>query len=93
MHRLVLTQWEIRKLGIEPPNVWTINRILKRNGLICKKRRYESKGKNYPEVVKASEINTLWQVDLVGPRYIKGDGRFYSFHAKGRSFGQCDRYL
>ena len=73
-------QWEIRKLGIEPPSIWTINRILKRNGLICKKSRYESKGKNYPKVVRASEINTLWQVDLVGLRYIKVDGRFYSFN-------------
>ncbi|MEW6608727.1 MAG: integrase core domain-containing protein [bacterium] len=26
------------------------------------------------------EINTLHQVDLVGPRYIKGDGRFYSLN-------------
>lgn len=73
-------QWEIKKLDIEPPFVWTINRILKRNNLISEKRPYEPKGKNYPEIVIPSEINTIHQVDLVGPRYIKGDGRFYSLN-------------
>lgn len=73
-------QWEIKKLGIEPPHVWTINRILERNGLIYKKRSYEPQRKSYPEIVNPSEINILHQVDLVGPCYIKGDGHFYSFN-------------
>ncbi len=73
-------QWEIKKLGIEPPPIWTINRVLKRKGLVSKKRFYESKGKSYPEIIKPSQINTLHQVDLVGPRYIKDDGRFYSLN-------------
>ena len=73
-------QWEIKKLGIEPPPVWTINRILKRNNLVSKKKSYEPKGKSYPEIIEPSETNTLHQVDLVGPRYIKGDGRFYSLN-------------
>jgi putative transposase len=30
--------------------------------------------------VEPSEINALHQVDLVGPRYLKRDGRFYSFN-------------
>ena len=74
-------QWEIKKLGIEPPPAWTINRILKRNNLVSKKKPYEPKGKSYPEIVEPSEMNSLHQVDLVGPRYIKGDGRFYSLNA------------
>ncbi len=73
-------QWELRKFGIEPPPVWTINRILKRNDLISQKKPYEPKGKSYPEVVIPSQINTLHQVDLVGPRFIRGDGRFYSLN-------------
>ncbi len=74
-------QWEIKKLGIEPPPAWTINRILKRNNLVSKKKPYKPKGKSYPEIVEPSEMNSLHQVDLVGPRYIKGDGRFYSLNA------------
>jgi len=74
-------QWDIKKLGTEPPPVWTINRILKRNDLVSKKKPYEPKGKSYPEIAAFLEINTLHQVDLIGPRYIKGDGRFYSLNA------------
>lgn len=73
-------QWEIKKFDIEPPPVWTINRILKRNDLVSKKKPYEPKGKSYPEIVIPSEVNTIHQIDLVGPRYIKGDGRFYSLN-------------
>ena len=73
-------QWKIKKLGIEPHPVWTINRILKRKNLVSKKKPYEPKGKSYPEIVESSEMNNLHQVDLVGPRYIKGDGRFYSLN-------------
>jgi transposase InsO family protein len=60
--------------------VWTINRILKRNDLVSKKKPYEPKGKSYPEIIIPSQINTIYQIDLVGPRYIKGDGRFYSLN-------------
>ena len=74
-------QWEIKKLDIEPLPVWTINRILKRNNLVSKRKiSYEPRGRNYPEIVELQDINALHQADLVGPRYIKGDGRFYSLN-------------
>ena len=38
----------------------------------------------YPYFTEALEINNIHQVDLVGPRYIKGDGRFYSINVMDR---------
>ena len=44
--------WELTKLNIKPPPVWTINRILKRKGLIKKRKKgYAPKGKVYPSIV------------------------------------------
>ena len=60
-----IQQGEIKKLNTEPPPIWTINRILKRNGLVSKKKPYEPKGKSYPEIAAFLEINTLHQVDLI----------------------------
>ena len=37
-------QWEFRKLGIPPPPDWTINRILKREGLVKKNCLYPQRG-------------------------------------------------
>ena len=72
--------WEIRKLDIEPPAVWTINRVLKRNHLIKKQEKgYQSKGKIYP-YIKADAVNDLHQADLIGPRYLHNKERFYSFN-------------
>jgi hypothetical protein len=68
----IAIQYEFNKRGLHPPPVWTINRIIARNGL---NRQYPGpkKAKEYPELFVYSH-----QLDLVGPRYIKGDGRFYS---------------
>jgi putative transposase len=59
-----------------PPPVWTIARILKRNNLTRTKRStsYISKGKNYPYNFTMSH-----QMDFVGPRYLYIKSRFY-FH-------------
>ena len=38
----------------------------------------------YPYFTEALEVNNIHQVDLVGPRYIKGDGRFYSLNVMDR---------
>lgn len=68
-------QYEFEKRGIKPlPDVWTINRVIRKNGL-SKQPSNHKKTKDYPEL--------YWhvhQMDLVGPRYIKGDGRFYSIN-------------
>ena len=70
-------QWEMKKLGIEPLPEWTINRILKRNGLIHPRQKYQPSGVKYP-LIGWDDPNSVHQMDVVGPRYIKGDGRFYS---------------
>jgi hypothetical protein len=38
------------------------------------------KGVEYPYFTEALDFNNIHQADLVGPRYIKGDGRFYSLN-------------
>jgi len=64
----------------EIPQVWTINRILRRNHLVSpREKRYQPKGKPYPIFPdRPLKPNTLHQFDIVGPRYIKGDGCFYA---------------
>ena len=60
--------------GINPPPVWTIARILKRNNITHKKRSatYISKGKKYPY-----EYELCQQMDFVGPRYLYSKARYY----------------
>ena len=65
--------------GISPLPETTIKRILRREGLIRKKVPYTPKGKAYPKQ-EAVCANNIHQADLVGPRFIKGDGRFYSLN-------------
>ena len=44
----VAISWELQRLRVEPPPIWTIDRILKRYGLAKKKRKgYQPKGKAY----------------------------------------------
>jgi transposase InsO family protein len=68
-------QYELRRIGIKPPPLWTINRILFRNGLNKRSSPQSNSLKEYP----APFIRTH-QMDLVGPRYLRGDGRFYSLN-------------
>jgi putative transposase len=69
-------QWEMKKLGVTPLPTWSINRILKRHNVVREKKRYQPKNKPYPRAFSDS----VQQADLVGPRYIKNDGRFYSMN-------------
>lgn len=72
-------QWHLGQLGVDPlPAVWTINRILKRHGLAAKPR-YVPRGTPYPAVV-ARRPHQVHQLDLVGPRYLRGGTRFYGVH-------------
>ncbi|MFO7722301.1 MAG: integrase [Bacteroidales bacterium] len=81
----IAIQYEMYRLGQEPPAIWTINRILTRHGLNkpsrIKRKRSE---KDYPMLF----IHTH-QMDLVGPRYIKGDGRFYSVNILDTECHSC----
>lgn len=67
-------QYAFRQLELPVPSIWTINRVLKRNNLI-KPLPKNKKVKAYPE-----HYVSVQQIDFVGPRYIKNDGRFYSLN-------------
>lgn len=67
-------QYAFKQLNQAVPPVWTINRVLRRNNLIQPAPKHK-KIKAYPE-----HYLSIQQVDFVGPRYIKNDGRFYSFN-------------
>lgn len=74
--------WQINKLGYTPPPYWTINRVLKRNDRIqLKQRKGEKKSDSaYLYFTEAFYPGYIQQSDLVGPRYIKADGRFYALN-------------
>lgn len=64
--------YEIEHLGLKPPSIPTINRILKRNNLINLSSVKQRKGIEYP-----NHFTLVQQMDLVGPRYLTGGSRFY----------------
>lgn len=64
--------YELIRQGIEAPSVATINRILKKHGLVKTKRVYIKSGIDYPE-----EPLNMQLMDLIGPRYLRGGDRFY----------------
>jgi transposase InsO family protein len=70
---------ELYTQGLSPLPPATINRIVKRAGLLRKRAPYTPKGKAYPKP-EAFCANSIHQADIVGPRFIKGDGRFYSLN-------------
>lgn len=64
--------YEIKRMGLKPPSIPTINRILKRNNLITVSSVKQRKGIRYPNY-----FTLMQQMDLVGPRYLVGGSRFY----------------
>ena len=72
-------QWEMEKLGITSLPSWTIDRILKRHNVVREKKKYTPSGKTYPDVTEIFS-DSIQQADIVGPRYIKNNGRFYSLN-------------
>ena len=62
----------LKKQGITPPSVATINRILRKHGLTCKKVKYQKSGIDYPEIPEDTQL-----MDLIGPRYLRGGQRYY----------------
>lgn len=72
-------QWQLQQAGIKPvPALWTINRILKRQGLVVKPT-YQPRGTPYPALAPPAP-HRVQQLDLVGPRYLQGGTRFYGLH-------------
>lgn len=55
--------------------VWKINKILKRANLTIKEPKDKKRRNEYPFIGLAVD-----QMDFVGPRYIKNDGRYYSLN-------------
>jgi putative transposase len=69
--------YDLQQQGMTPLPLSTINKILKRNELVRKKPKYTPKGVDYPSL-QIMRSNYVHQFDVVGPRYLKTDGRFYS---------------
>lgn len=77
-------QYEFERRGINPPPaIWTINRVIAKHGL-NKQSSIHKIVKEYPELFWHTH-----QMDLVGPRYIKGDGRFYSINLIDTTTHSC----
>lgn len=77
-------QYECERRGIKPiPDVWTINRLISKHGL-NKQVSVHKIPKDYPELLCHTH-----QMDLVGPRYIKGDGKFYSINVIDTTTHSC----
>ena len=74
------------------PSLSTINRVLKRNGLIVpqsKTTKKNASGTYYPEI-KARHPGQVHQLDLVTPRYIKGYGVIISVNRIDVCTGQAN---
>jgi transposase InsO family protein len=69
--------WKLKEQGVRPPPISTINKVIHRNKLTRKRPKYQPKGVDYP-AFEITHSNHLHQFDVVGPRYLKEDGRFYS---------------
>jgi hypothetical protein len=81
--------WELEEAAIEVPSITTINRIIKRHGLTRSVRaRRPAKGKRYP-APPAEWPGQVQQSDFVGPRYLRGALRFYSFNTVELATGRC----
>lgn len=64
--------YEFERLNITPPSISTINRILRRNNLLELSEVKRLKNTEYP-----TYFYGVQQMDLVGPKYLKGGFRFY----------------
>jgi len=77
-------QYEFERRSIKPiPDVWTINRVIAKHGLNNQVSVHKAP-KDYPELFWHTH-----QMDLVGPRYIKGDGKFYSINLIDTTTHSC----
>jgi len=72
---------ELETLGYSPlPSLRTINRIIERAGLSCPPLRLTPRiARNEYPGPQAKDSNQVHQVDVVGPRYLKGRSTRYYF--------------
>lgn len=66
--------YEFNRLGIAPPSLPTINRILSRNNLTGTATVKQVKRKEYPNYFLGVQ-----QMDLIGPKFLKGGFKFYFY--------------
>ena len=66
--------YELKRIGITAPSVSTINRILKKHNLEGGRKRKFTKTKEYPV-----HYYDVQQMDLIGPRYLKGGFKYYIY--------------
>lgn len=66
--------YEFDRLGIKPPSISTINRILSRNHLIKQSNVKRTRQTEYPGYFLGVQ-----QMDLIGPKYLKGGCKFYLY--------------
>jgi putative transposase len=75
--------WELRRMGVEPiPGRWTIERVLRAEGLARPRRRqpgYVSKGVPYPAAPDPAP-GAIHQIDLIGPRHLEGAVQFHALN-------------
>lgn len=82
---------ELEALGFqEPPAIRTIESILKRYGFTVPKQRdiLQPAIREYPQS-KSQQSNQLHELDLVGPRYFKGDSTKYYYSVLKDTFDQA----
>src|SRR4030042_1489446 len=79
----VAIQKELQELGYEPPSVKTVHNILARHDLIGPAPQDSSVreviDRHYP-AFHITQPGQLQQLDLVGPRYLKGSSQKYYFY-------------
>ena len=81
--------WELAELGLTPPSLRTINRVLERHGLVTRAPgAYTPTGTAYP-AIPAERPGQIHQTDFVGPCFLRGAGRFYSLHSVDVATGRC----
>jgi hypothetical protein len=67
-------QWHLKKLNVEPlPEIWQINRTLKRHNLTKPKGPYKPKNKIYPAVIP-DKPEVMQQMDFTPSHHIEGFG-------------------
>lgn len=66
--------YEFNRLGLTPPSIATINRILNRNKLVNQSLTKQRKQQEYPDYFIGVQ-----QMDLIGPKYLKGGFKFYFY--------------
>jgi putative transposase len=81
--------WELAELGMPPPSLRTISRVLVRQGLVARAPGgYHPTRTAYP-ALHAECPGHVHQTDFVGPCFLRGAGRFYSLHSVDVATGRC----